>query len=192
MSERYYPWAVVVASLLLIFFSQGAMFTLAVQLKPIAADMGWSREAPSLGYSAAFFGAGVGALYFGQLSERVGMTRITAFGAVSVATGVYLASLASEPWHVWLSYGVFVGLLGNACMFTPLIANVARWFERRRGIAHHLAAGGDLGERAGRLARDFADLRRRLPAGDDPLDPVAAPPAADADIGSERGQAEGR
>ncbi len=142
MSERYYPWAVVVASLLLIFFSQGAMFTLAVQLKPIAADMGWSREAPSLGYSAAFFGAGVGALYFGQLSERVGMTRITAFGAVSVATGVYLASLASEPWHVWLSYGVFVGLLGNACMFTPLIANVARWFERRRGIALGIATCG--------------------------------------------------
>jgi MFS family permease len=142
MSERYHPWAVVVASLSLIFFSQGAMFILAVQLKPITADLGWPREAPSLGYSAAFFGAGVGAHYFGQRSERVGVTRIAALGAVSVAIGVYLTSLAREAWHVWASYGVFVGLLGNACMFTPLIANVARWFERHRGIALGLATCG--------------------------------------------------
>jgi MFS family permease len=133
---------VVAATVSLIFFSQGAMFTLAVLLKPMAADLGWPREAPSLGYSAAFFGAGVGALYFGHLSERLGMARIAAFGSISVALGVYLTSLAREPWHIWLSYGVFIGLLGNACMFTPLVANVARWFERHRGIALGIATCG--------------------------------------------------
>lgn len=140
--ERLYPWAVVVASLLLIFFAQGAMFLLAVQLKPIVADMGWSREAPSLGYAFAFFGGGVGALYFGQLSERIGMARVALIGGVSVPTGVYFASLATEPWHIWASYGVFIGLLGNACMFTPLVANVSRWFERRRGLALGVATCG--------------------------------------------------
>jgi MFS family permease len=142
MSERYYPWAVVAATVSLIFFAQGAMFILAVELKPITADLGWPREAPSLGHAAAFFGAGVGALYFSQLSERLGVARIAALGAVSVAVGVYLTGLAREPWHVWVSYGVFVGLLGNACMFTPLIANIARWFERHRGVALGIATCG--------------------------------------------------
>jgi MFS family permease len=142
MFERHYPWAVVVASLLLIFFSQGAMFTLAVQLKPITAEMGWPREWPSLGYSFAFFGAGIGALYFGQLSERIGMGWVALIAALSVPTGMLLTSFAREPWQLWLNFGIFVGLTGNACMFAPLIANVARWFDKGRGVAIGIAACG--------------------------------------------------
>jgi MFS family permease len=118
------------------------MFSLAVQLKPIAEDMGWPREWPSLGYSFAFFGAGVGALYFGQLSERIGMGWVALIGGVSVAAGVWLTSFATEPWHLWLSFGVFVGVLGNGCMFAPLVANVSRWFEKGRGIALGIATCG--------------------------------------------------
>ena len=142
MSDRLYPWAVVVATLLLIFFGQGALFVLNVQLKPIAAAMDWPREIPSLGYSFAFFGAGIGALYFGQLSERIGMARVALIGGLGVALGVYLTSLASEPWHVMATYGLFVGLVGNACMFAPLISNVTRFFDRNRGIALGIATSG--------------------------------------------------
>lgn len=142
ISERHYPWAIVLASLLLIFFAQGAMFSLAVQLKPISADTAWPREWPSLGYSLAFFGAGVGALYFGQLSERIGMGWVTLVGALSISLGVYLTSLVQEAWQLWLSFGVFVGLLGNACMFAPLVANVSRWFDKGRGVALGIATCG--------------------------------------------------
>jgi len=142
MFERHYPWAVVVASLLLIFFSQGAMFTLAVELKPIAAALGWPREWPSLGYSFAFFGAGIGALYFGGLSERIGMGWVALIGALSVSVGVALTSFVTEPWQLWLAFGLFVGLAGNACMFAPLMANVSRWFDKGRGVAIGIAACG--------------------------------------------------
>ena len=142
INNRLYPWAVVVATVLLIFFAQGTLFILSVLLKPITLDMNWTREIPSLAYFFSFFGAGVGALYFGQLSERIGMAWVALFGAASIAAGVFMTGLATEPWHLWLSYGLFIGLLGNACMFTPLIANVSRWFDRRRGIALGLATCG--------------------------------------------------
>jgi len=139
--DRHYP-AVVVASLMLIFFAQGAYFVLNVQLKPIVQEMGWPREIPSLAYAAAFFGGGVGTLYFGQLSERIGMARVALFGSVMIPLGVFLTSLAEEGWHVWATYGLFVGILGNACMFTPLIANVSRWFDKNRGLALGIATCG--------------------------------------------------
>ena len=142
INNRLYPWAVVVVTILLIFFAQGTLFILSVLLKPITLDMNWTREIPSLAYFFSFFGAGVGALYFGQLSERIGMAWVAFLGAASIATGVYLTGLATEPWHLWVSYGLFIGLLGNACMFTPLIAHVSRWFDRRRGIALGLATCG--------------------------------------------------
>ncbi len=142
INNRLYPWAVVVVTILLIFFAQGTLFILSVLLKPITLDMNWTREIPSLAYFFSFFGAGVGALYFGQLSERIGMAWVALFGAASIAAGVFMTGLATEPWHLWLSYGLFIGLLGNACMFTPLIAHVSRWFDKRRGLALGIATCG--------------------------------------------------
>ena len=50
-SDAAYPSLVVGVTVLLIFFSQGALFVLNVQLKPIVLEMGWPREVPSLGFA---------------------------------------------------------------------------------------------------------------------------------------------
>lgn len=142
MVEGRYAWVVCAATLMLIFFGQGALFVLNIELKPIAEGMGWPRELPSLGYSAAFFGAGVGALFFGPLSDRIGMGKVALFGASCVGSGVFLAGYVETPAELLLVYGVLVGLLGNACMFAPLVANVMRWFDRNRGLALGIATAG--------------------------------------------------
>ena len=35
-----------------------------------------------------------------------------------------------------------MGLFGSACMFSPLLTYVSRWFERRRGSAVALISSG--------------------------------------------------
>ena len=140
--EGGYAWVVCVASLLLVFFGQGALFVLNVELKPISESMGWPRELPSLGYAVAFFGAGIGALFFGPLSERIGMGNVALFGAVAIGSGVFLTGYVETPGQLLLAFGVLVGLLGNACMFAPLVANVMRWFNRKRGLALGIATAG--------------------------------------------------
>ena len=137
-----YPWVVCFTSLLLVFFGQGAMFVLNVELKPIADSMGWPRELPSLGYTAAFLGAGIGALYFGPLSERFGMGNVALIGALSVGSGTFLAGYVETPGQLMLIFGLLIGLLGNACMFAPLVAHVMRWFDRNRGLALGIATAG--------------------------------------------------
>ena len=118
------------------------MFVLNVELKPIAEDMGWPRELPSLGYTTAFFGAGIGALYFGPLSERLGMGNVALIGALSIGSGTFLAGYVETPAQLMLIFGVLIGLLGNACMFAPLMAHVMRWFDRNRGLALGIATAG--------------------------------------------------
>ncbi len=137
-----YPWVVCAVSLLLVFFGQGAMFVLNVELKPIAESMGWPRELPSLGYTAAFFGAGIGALYFGPLSERFGMGNVALIGALSIGSGTFLAGYVETPGQLMLIFGLLIGLFGNACLFAPLMAHVMRWFERNRGLALGIATSG--------------------------------------------------
>ena len=104
--------------------------------------MGWPRELPSLGYTAAFLGAGIGALYFGPLSERFGMGNVALIGALSVGSGTFLAGYVETPGQLKLIFGLLIGLLGNACMFAPLVAHVMRWFDRNRGLALGIATAG--------------------------------------------------
>lgn len=139
---RNYAWVVVFASLMMIVVGQGTMFVLSVSLKPITLELNWPREVPSLAYACAFIGAGIGALYIGKLSDRVGMGPVSAIAAVSIPTGAVLTSFVTQPWQLYLIFAVLIGLLGNAAIFSPLMANTTRWFDRNRGIALGIVASG--------------------------------------------------
>src|SRR3546814_11890651 len=58
-----------------------------------------------------------------------------------VGSGAMLSSTGSE-WALYVGYGLMVGLLGNLCLFAPLLTYVSRWFDRRRGVAMSLVTRG--------------------------------------------------
>lgn len=126
----------------MIVVGQGIQFVLSVSLKAIAAELDWPRQVPSTAYACSFIGAGIGALYLGHLSDKVGMGPVSALGAVMIGSGALLVSLVTEPWQLYLIFGLMIGLLGNATIFAPLMANTTRWFDRHRGIALGIVASG--------------------------------------------------
>ncbi len=96
---------------------------------------------PSLALALAYIGAGVGGIAAGWIADRVGVRRPALFGALMVGAGAMVAAHGSA-WALYLGHGVMIGLLGNAAMFAPLMANVSRWFDRNRGAALALVATG--------------------------------------------------
>ena len=140
--DRWYPWLIVFASLTMIVVGQGIQFVLSVSLKPMTADLGWPRQVPSLAYAASMVCAGIGALYLGRLSDRIGMGPVALIGAVMIPSGAVMTSFVTEPWQLYLVFGVMIGLFGNATIFAPLMANTTRWFDRNRGLALGIVASG--------------------------------------------------
>lgn len=140
--DRWYPWLIVFASLTMIVVGQGIQFVLSVSLKAMTADLGWPRQVPSLAYACSMVCAGIGALWLGRLSDRLGMGPVAAIGAVMLPGGAVLTSFVTEPWQLYLVFGVMVGFLGNATIFAPLMANTTRWFDRNRGLALGIVASG--------------------------------------------------
>ncbi len=63
------------------------------------------------------------------------------FGATMVSAGLVL-SASGGMLELYAGHGVLMGLFGTACMFSPLITYVSRWFERRRGAAVALISSG--------------------------------------------------
>ncbi|MDH3691786.1 MAG: MFS transporter [Gammaproteobacteria bacterium] len=120
----------------------GAPFIVVVALKPIAAEFDWPRTVPALCFSLAMLGMGAGGIAMGRWSDRVGVALPAMVGVIMVCAGAWLSSVSSTKWGLYIAHGLLIGLFGNAALFAPLLANTARWFDRRRGIAIAVVASG--------------------------------------------------
>ena len=140
--ETPYGWVVVFASLALHSISLGAPTILFVALKPIAADLDTVRAVPSLAYSLLMIGTGIGGIAMGRWMDRHGVMQPVLFGSVMICLGALLASHAEGRWSLFIATGVLMGLFGKAAMIAPLVANVTRWFDRRRGFAVAIITSG--------------------------------------------------
>ena len=135
--------AVLVVSTLLVMTANGGMFLLVVSLKELADAFDWPRTVPSLAYALFFAGTGIGGIAMGYWFDRSGAGPVTLLGLTMIGTGAVLASSIDSRWHLYLVYGVMIGLLGYASIYGPLSINAMRWFEHRRGFAVGLVTAGE-------------------------------------------------
>ena len=137
-----FRFVVLFVSIFLVLCANGSMFVLVVGLKQIALDFGWPRSVPSLAFSCLFLGTGVGSIVMGYWFDRSGAGPVTGLGMSMIGVGALLASMFEAQWQLYAIYGIMMGLLGQASVIGPLVVNVMRWFEHRRGFAVGLLAAG--------------------------------------------------
>lgn len=133
--ESAYGWVVVAASVLLMTFGMAGFYVTVVGLKVIAAEFDWPRWVPSAAYSVTLLGTGIGGIWMGKWSDRVGMLWPAIVGTLAMVLGSALAARTGDRWSFLAVHAVFFGLIGGGAFFSPLVANITRWFDRRRGIA---------------------------------------------------------
>lgn len=140
--ETGYGWVVAIASTLMITTAFGAPYAVVVGLKPIAAEFDWPRQVPSAAYALAMLGSGLGGIAIGFWSDRHGMGLPALMGAVTVGSGAIALGFSQGMVTFLGIHFLLIGFLGNATMFSPLLTNITRWFDRRRGIAVAIVASG--------------------------------------------------
>jgi len=79
--------------------------------------------------------------FTGALSDRIGARPVVVLGAVSLATGLLLTTVAPSIWLAYACYGLGVGL-AIACGYVPMVALVGGWFDKRRSFALGVAVAG--------------------------------------------------
>ena len=83
--------------------------------------------------------------FIGTFSGRAtdyGLFRITFLtGSVFLLLGVFMTSLCTEYWQLFLAQGVCTGI-GNGLLFCPCLALLSTYFSTRRAVAIGIAASG--------------------------------------------------
>jgi MFS family permease len=140
-SRVFYGWWVLAAGIAIVAVGMGTLFSLAVFLKPLEEDFGWSRSliaGIALVNWLIFGGVGFG---WGILSDRIGTRRVVGLGAGLLGAALLLSSRATAAWQLYVAFGI-LGAAGASAFYVPLSATATRWFSARRGLALGLLNAG--------------------------------------------------
>lgn len=132
----YYGWYIVAVAFVSSTMSMGiTAYSLGVFLKPMTAEMGWTRTDLSFGQTLTTFSTGILGIAIGRrMDDRGGRALMVAGGVAAGAGFVMLGQVHS----LWQYYAVRMTLVAIGSVGTgTLVVNVAvsNWFVRRRGRA---------------------------------------------------------
>jgi MFS family permease len=133
---------VLAGTVTILLVSAGGMYLIVVALKDVAQEFGWPRAVPSFAFSLQFIGSGIGGVIMGQVLDRYGYIVPAVVGTICVSTGAILASHIDSAWQLYMIYLFFFGLSGQGSLAAPALANVARWYDKKRGLAVGIASSG--------------------------------------------------
>jgi MFS family permease len=138
----YYGWAIVAVGLVSGFATAG-MFgpVLAILVKPIGDDLGWSRATISIAFAIGTTAGSFASFAIGPFIDRHGTRLVMTVTGSFMALAMVGIAFMSEPWHFFVLVGVGRGGASAGVLFANAV-NIARWFVRRRGRAQAIAGTG--------------------------------------------------
>src|SRR5262249_25574562 len=142
----FYGWIIVAISMLAGFFSAGVSnITMAVVLKPISDELGWSRALTAAAVRAGGISGGGLAPFFGPIADRLGPRLLLPAGGTLVGLLAIGVGLSTEPWQFYATFVPARALTAFLlCGIVPFTA-VANWFYIKRPRAMGLVAARGVG-----------------------------------------------
>ncbi len=130
----HYAWVMAAMTFVVLIGASGFRSAPGILIVLLQEAFGWSRATISFAVSINLILFGFMGPFAAALMERYGIRRVLTTALLTVASGAFLTIFMTQPWQLYLFWGVAVGL-GTGSMATVLAATVAnRWFVKRRGL----------------------------------------------------------
>jgi MFS family permease len=129
----FYGYVVVIAASFVMLAASGASQIFSVFFKPLLEEFGWTRAATSGAFFLHSAISGVLRVAAGRLNDRFGPRLVITICTLFLGLGYLLMSQIQTMWHLYLFYGVVLGM-GISGQMVPVVSTVARWFVKKRGL----------------------------------------------------------
>jgi len=138
----YYGWVIVAVAFVTMGVGVNARTAFSLLFPAILDEFGWDRGLTAGAFSFGFLTSAVLSPFIGRVVDRRGPRIVIESGVLVLATGLFLGTLVSRPWHLYLALGMLVGTGGNCLGYTAQALFLPNWFVRRRGLAISIAFSG--------------------------------------------------
>ena len=133
-SRVHYAWVVAGAGFAALLASAAFRAVPGVVMVPLQEEFGWSRATISVAVSINLVVFGLSGPFSAALVERVGLRKVVTVALGLIAASAAITPLATQPWHLYLLWGLVSGAATGAV--APVLAAMiaTRWFAARRGL----------------------------------------------------------
>ena len=129
-------WLVVLGSLIM-QLSLGAIYTWSLFNAPLVEKFDWDVSATVFTFSVTLVFFAISVIIAGRIQDRIGPRKVATAGGLLTGLGVALASLATTPMMLYITYGFIAGIGIGSAYVTPL-ATCVKWFPEKRGLINGL------------------------------------------------------
>lgn len=138
-SSRHLVLGIVALTLSIVY---GIWYSYSVIMVALLKEFGWSRSVLAGAFSLFTLMHGISNPVIGALCARVSPPRIVAAGGGVLAFSLWLDSLVTQPWHLYLSFGVGTAVGVAMSGWVPALVQAQRRFPDRLGLAIGIVSAG--------------------------------------------------
>lgn len=106
----------------------------------LQAERGWTADQILWPYALAQFVFAVSTLWSGRLVDQKGPRSALLIGSLLYGSGIALSYFATEPWMLYITYGILAGA-GVGFVYVCPLATLIKWFPAKRGMITGLSVG---------------------------------------------------
>jgi MFS family permease len=140
----FYGYVILAVAFVTFVVCFGVNFAFGIFFKPMMTEFGWTRALTSGAFSVSWIVCGLVSIPIGALTDKFGPRVVITGCAVALGLGNLLMSQISTVWHLYLFYGVIIGI--GISVYIPMASTIARWFgERMSTMTGILVAGTGVG-----------------------------------------------
>jgi len=131
----HYAWIVLAVMFAATMAGVGVRAAPGIMIVPLEHAFGWDVSTISGAISLNILLLGVTGPFLTGLTEVIGLKRTILLCMVTLMAGSGLSVFMTSPWHLFLTWGLMVGI-GSGAGAVGIAAAVAnRWFAERNGLA---------------------------------------------------------
>ncbi len=138
----YYGWLVVAVVFVSMGVAVNARTAFSLLYPPILEEFGWDRAVTAGVFSFGFLVSAILSPLIGRSVDARGPRFTCGLGVLATGAGMLLATLSSQPWHLYLTLGMLVGAGSVVLGYSGQGLWLPAWFVRRRGLAMSIAYSG--------------------------------------------------
>jgi MFS family permease len=138
----FYGWVLVGIAFVTMAVGVNARTAFSLLYPPILDEFGWDRGVTAGVFSFGFLVSALITPFVGRLIDRRGPRIVVEAGIATMGAGLLLATLAREPWQLYLTLGAMCGGGVNCFTYVTHSTFLPNWFVRRRGLAISIAFSG--------------------------------------------------
>ena len=133
-------WIRLIIIFIMSVIGTAGMWSVVIIMPNIQSEFVLDRAASTYPYVATMFGYGIGNVIIGRMLDKIGITKPIIFALTLLVFSYLISTLANNV--MWLSIIQFFLGFSAAAFFGPMMADISRFFYKRKGLAVSLVASG--------------------------------------------------